>query len=469
MAQFKDLILSTPSKAKRRTIRLITTEEFNSAKKAFDEPLHDWLKNIDFTADISQVANLPTTFEGADILWGIGDTTEPPASPWDYSKLAASLPKGRYDFQNLDAAHLQAVAAFGWVMAHYNYDTHKSESEQTLRTLHLPDSPALLRMEAIADGCLLARDLVNAPTNHMGPSELAGEAKALAKTHGAKVKVIKGAQLEKNFPAIHAVGRAADDAPCLIDMNWAPGGATKSTPKLTLVGKGVCFDTGGLNIKQTSGMRNMKKDMGGAANTLGLAHMIMALGLDVRLRVLIPAVENSISSNAYRPGDIIATRKGLSVEITNTDAEGRVVLCDALTLADEDKPDLIIDFATLTGAARVALGPDLPALYANDDDTSRTLMEAGTAAHDPLWHMPLWEGYDTMLDSTVADMLNAADSGFAGSITAALYLKRFVTETKNWVHLDIFAWNPKSRPGRPIGGEAMSIRAVFAMLEQRYG
>ena len=469
MSLFDDLIKTTPSKAKRHIIRLVTPKDLKAAKKAMGKSTVGWLKSLDFTGKAGQVAVLPEACEGADVLWGMGDDDEAPSTPWDYAGLASTLPIGAYAFQNLEQGHEQAVAAFGWTLAHYSYDDFKSDAEPKTRTLHLPSSPALTRMKAITEGCVLARDLINAPTNHMRPSQLADEAKKLAKAHGSKVKVIKGATLEKNFPAIHAVGRASDDAPCLIDMNWAPKGATKSTPKLTLVGKGVCFDTGGLNIKPTAGMRNMKKDMGGAANTLGLAHMIMALGMDVKLRVLIPAVENSISSNAYRPGDIIATRKGLSVEITNTDAEGRVVLCDALTLADEDTPDLIIDFATLTGAARVALGPDLPALYASDDGIAQTLMQAGLACHDPLWHMPLWEGYDTMLNSRVADLQNAADGAFAGSITAALYLKRFVTETKNWVHLDIFGWNAKARAGRPIGGEAMSIRAVFAALEQRYG
>jgi leucyl aminopeptidase len=307
--------------------------------------------------------------------------------------------------------------------------------------------------------------LINTPTNDMGPAELEAAARALAANHRAEIMVTAGAELlAGNLLMIHAVGRASTEAPRLIDLSWGRADA----PKVTLVGKGVCFDTGGLDIKPSSGMLLMKKDMGGAANVLGLASMIMAAGLPIRLRVLIPAVENAISGNAFRPGDVLPSRKGLTVEIGNTDAEGRLILADALALADEEAPDLLIDMATLTGAARVALGPDLPPFYTGDDRFAAELAAAATEVEDPLWRMPLWKPYEAKLASKIADTNNVTSDGFAGSITAALFLQRFVERASSWVHFDIFGWNPSDRPWGPTGGEAQGIRALLRVLTQRY-
>ena len=312
----------------------------------------------------------------------------------------------------------------------------------------------------------MTRDLVNTPANDLGPAGLEAAALRLAKAFGAKVKVIRGADLLKqNFPLIHAVGRASASAPRLVDFTWGPPRA----PKVTLVGKGVCFDTGGLDIKPSSSMLLMKKDMGGAATALGLAQMIMAAKLKVRLRVLLPIVENSISSDAFRPSDIFPSRKGLSVEIGNTDAEGRLILADALTLADDEAPELLFDFATLTGAARVALGPELPPFYTGSDALARDIARHGEAVNDPVWRMPLWNPYDRWLDGKISDLNSAPGGGFAGSITAALFLRRFVEKTVNWAHFDIYAWTPAARPGRPEGGESQSARLLFDLLSARYG
>ncbi|MBV9971024.1 MAG: leucyl aminopeptidase family protein, partial [Xanthobacteraceae bacterium] len=311
----------------------------------------------------------------------------------------------------------------------------------------------------------LARDLINTPANDMGPGEVDNAAAALARRHGASTSVIVGDDLlARNFPLIHAVGRAAAREPRLIDLTWGDPAA----PKVTLVGKGVCFDTGGLDIKPESAMLLMKKDMGGAATVLALAHMIMDRRLPVRLRVLIPAVENSISGGAFRPLDIYRARSGLSVEIGNTDAEGRLILADALCLADEERPDLLIDLGTLTGAARVALGPELPPFYTDDEVLAADLARHARAEHDPLWRLPLWRPYDTMLDSKVADLNNIATGGFAGSIICALFLKRFVAAAKSWLHFDIYAWTPAAKPGRPEGGECQAARALYALLAERF-
>jgi leucyl aminopeptidase len=320
-----------------------------------------------------------------------------------------------------------------------------------------------------AESLKLARDLINTPANDMGPEELASAARQLAERHGAAYQQWVGEELLRaKFPAIHAVGRASTSAPRLLDIRWAPPGG-EELPRVTLIGKGVCFDSGGLDIKPSSGMALMKKDMGGAAVALALANLAMRAQLRVRLRVLVPAVENAISGNAFRPGDVLETRKGLTVEVGNTDAEGRLVLCDALALADAERPDLIIDFATLTGAARVALGPELPALFGSDEKIVNDLAQVAAAEHDPLWPMPLWAGYDDELGSKIADLNNVAASGFAGAIFGALFLKRFVTESPNWVHIDLYAWNPKERPGRGVGAEAHAVRGVYRYLAARYG
>jgi leucyl aminopeptidase len=316
----------------------------------------------------------------------------------------------------------------------------------------------------VAGAVALVRDLVNTPAGDLGPEELEAAAKSLASRHQAKLQVISGKELAKGFPLIHAVGAASPRAPRLIDFTTGPADA----PKVTIVGKGVCFDTGGLDIKSSSNMALMKKDMGGAANALGLAAMIMQAGLAVRLRVIIPAVDNVIAGDAFRPGDVLRSRKGLTVEIGNTDAEGRLVLADALTLADEEAPDLLIDLATLTGAARVALGPDLPAFFTDDEEFARAAERHGKDENDPVWRLPLWERYHSLFESKIADLNNAGTSGFAGSITAALFLKRFVERAKIHAHFDIYAWTPTSRPGRPVGGEAQAIRGLYALIRERY-
>ena len=332
-------------------------------------------------------------------------------------------------------------------------------------SLQIPSTADAEEIERLRSATALARDLVNTPANDLTPETLADAAVKLAQRFNAKQRVIVGdALLTERFPAVHAVGRASAVAPRVIDMEWGDA----SHPKVTVVGKGVCFDSGGLDIKPGASMLLMKKDMGGAAAALALGELIMDAKLPVRLRVIIPAVENVISANAFRPGDVLATRKGLSVEIGNTDAEGRVILCDALALADEDKPDLLIDMATLTGAARVALGPELPALFASDENVANELVKIGLAESDPMWPLPLWAGYDDELSSKIADLNNVSASGFSGAIIAALFLKRFVSEAKTWLHFDMYAWNSKDRPGRPVGAEAQCIRALYAYLKTRY-
>lgn len=376
-----------------------------------------------------------------------------------FGKIPAQLPEGQYVFEGLEKDELE-TAALGWALSQYRFTRYVSSTEPP-RILET-DSDIVNRL---VNATYLTRDLINTPTNDMGPTELAAAAEAYAETYGATYNICVGDELlTENFPAIHAVGRAAVDAPRLIDMRWGD----ENHPKVTIVGKGVCFDTGGLDIKPGAGMRLMKKDMGGAAHALALAAMIMDAGLPICLRLLIPAVENAIAGNAYRPGDVIETRKGLSIEVGNTDAEGRIVLCDALALADEEEPELIIDFATLTGAARVALGPDLPAMFTHDEELANSISSIGLDIEDPVWRMPLWQGYKDTLKSPIADLNNISDGPFAGAITAALYLEHFVEKAKSWVHFDVFGWNASSRPHRPKGGEAMALRATFAYLEDRF-
>ncbi|MCA3567469.1 M17 family metallopeptidase [Bradyrhizobium sp.] len=394
--------------------------------------------------------------------WGAVAGVPATPGPWDLAAAAAKLPGGTYRIEGGKPGE----AALGWLLAHYRFSRYRSEPEAVEPRVLLTAEPAgIARIVRLAQATALVRDLVNTPAEDMGPAELAAAARAEAEAFGASVRIVDGALLAKEFPAIHAVGRAAAKPPCLIDLSWG----NPSDPKVTLVGKGVCFDSGGLDIKPSSAMLLMKKDMGGAAHALALARLAMQAKLKVRLRLLIPAVENAISGDAFRPGDVLASRKGVTIEIGNTDAEGRLVLCDALALAQEDKPALLLDFATLTGAARVALGPELPAMFANDDTLAAEIEAAAKAASDPLWRMPLWAGYRDMLKSEVADINNSADSGFAGAVTAALFLERFIEPGQAWAHVDLFAWNPAPKPGRPKGGEAMTLRAMFAMLEARFG
>jgi len=382
--------------------------------------------------------------------------------PWDLAKLAEALPEGTYRLSGGDAGS----ALLGWVLGQYRFDRYRKPEGEGPRVLLSSEPAQMAEALKIAAATAKVRDLVNIGASDLGPAELEAEARALADAHHATLTVAKGEALAKGYPMIQAVGQAAAKGrePRLIELEWGD----PKNPRIALVGKGVCFDSGGLDIKPSSGMRLMKKDMGGAAHALALAGLVMAARLKVRLHLLIPAVENAVSGNAFRPGDVLATRKGLTVENTNTDAEGRLILGDALTKAGEDKPELILDFATLTGAARVALGPDLPATFVNDEPLAEALLAAAREVDDPLWRLPLWDGYDEMLKSDIADLVNAPDGGYAGAVTAALFLRRFVPDGTPWAHLDTFAWRPSAKPGRPKGGDALGLRAAWAMLKGRY-
>ncbi len=433
------------------------------AAAGLDARAAQWAAANGFSGEAGRVLTVPDA--GGEVgaaLFGVGDETGGFA-PMMTGTLAKALPAGDWHFgaQPDDPA----LSALGLMLGGYVFANYGKKPGNDVR-FQLPDGANLDHVTRLARGVCLTRDLINTPTNDMGPDALEAAVRELARANKARVSVIKGeALLGQNFPMIHAVGRAASEAPRLIDLVWGPAGA----PKVTLVGKGVCFDTGGLDIKPASGMLLMKKDMGGAANVLGLASMIMASGANIRLRVLIPAVENAIAGNAFRPGDVLRSRKGLTVEIGNTDAEGRLILADALALADEEAPDLLVDMATLTGAARVALGPDLAPFYTEDDGLAAEISGASTSVADPAWRMPLWKPYDKKLSSKIADVNNVTSDGFAGSITAALFLKRFVEKATSWAHFDIYGWNPADRPHGPAGGEAQAIRALEAVIMARYG
>jgi leucyl aminopeptidase len=381
------------------------------------------------------------------------------------AKLPIALPEGRYRLVGAKAGK----AIFGWLSAQYQFNAYRKPKDDMAlpRVLITEDVAAIAPHLAEAKAAALVRDLVNTPAADMGPEALEKVADRIAQAHGGKLTITRGEALEQGYPMIHAVGRAAakHHAPRLIEIQWG----RSENPAIALVGKGICFDSGGLDIKPSSGMRLMKKDMGGAAHVLALAELIMAANLPVRLHMLVAAAENAISADAFRPGDVLKSRRGLTVEIGNTDAEGRLVLGDALTRAGEENPEIILDFATLTGAARVALGPDLPALYANDDALAADLLAGGTDRDDPLWRMPLWDDYADLLETDIADLGNAGTSAFAGSITAALFLQKFVPENTAWAHFDTFAWRPSAKPGRPKGGAALGLRAAWAMLRRRYG
>jgi leucyl aminopeptidase len=384
-------------------------------------------------------------------------------SPWCLAKGAGSLPEGTYRV----AGRGPGPAMLGWLLGQYRFDRFKEKKEAKGPRILLTDEPARIEETGwIAQSTFLVRDLVNRPAGDLGPAELQEAVDKVAKECGAKSRTVSGDALETGYPMIAAVGRAAssDRAPRLIELEWGD----QRHRRLALVGKGVCFDSGGLDLKNSAGMRLMKKDMGGAAHALALARLIMKANLPVRLHLLIPAVENAVSGAAFRPGDILKSRKGLTVEVTNTDAEGRLVLADALTRAAEEEPELIVDFATLTGAARVALGPDLPALFANDDELADRLLEAGESVSDPLWRMPLWKHYEEMLSSDVADLGNCSDAPLAGAVTAALFLQKFVPEGVRWAHFDTFAWRPAAKPGRPKGGDAIGLRAAWEALRALY-
>lgn len=396
----------------------------------------------------------------AGVLFGIEAADAPVKDLFRPGALVGLLPPGTYRFAN--APHDGRLAALAFALGAYQFTRYR-KAEAPMARLAVPDGVDSDDLTRIVEGVTLARDLINTPSNDMGPAELEEAARALAKKHGAKIDVTAGIALAKQFPLVAAVGAGSARMPRLIDITWG----NESAPKITLVGKGVCFDTGGLDIKSDTGMLNMKKDMAGGATALGLAHMIMARKLKVRLRVIIPAVENSISGTSFRPRDIFTSRKGITVEIGNTDAEGRLILADALTLADEDKPTLVVDFATLTGAARVALGPDVPAAFTDDDALADEIARFAATENDPLWRMPLWKPYETMLDSKVADTNNVSTGGQGGAITAALFLRKFIA-AKSWLHFDIFAWSATAKPGRPEGAELQTARALYAMLCARY-
>jgi leucyl aminopeptidase len=395
--------------------------------------------------------------------WAVAVGHDEADGPWVLAAAAAKLPGGHYRVEGT----LPADAALGWLLAQHRFDRYREKAEIAgPRVLLTPDPARIDATIRMAEATALARDLIDTPAGDLGPAELAQAAEDVANRHHATFTMTEGEALARDYPMIHAVGRAATAAraPRLIELGWGD----PAHPRLAIVGKGVCFDTGGLDIKPSAGMLLMKKDMGGAAIALALARLVMGANLPVRLHLLIPAVENAIAGDAFRPGDILRSRKGFHVEIGNTDAEGRLILADALTRASEDQPALILDFATLTGAARVALGPDLPALFANNDGVADELIAAGTAAGDPLWRLPLWQPYHDMLKSDVADINNAGSGGFAGSVTAALFLERFVGEGLAWAHLDTFAWRPAAKPGRPKGGDALGLRAAWEMVQRRF-
>ncbi len=417
-----------------------------------------------FDGSAGQMLLLPSS-KGTELEAVAGVESVGELSPWCLAPLAERLPAGTY---RLADERQPGPAALGWLLAQHRLDRYRSvpAPDRGARLLLTGEVAARDGVIAQADATALVRDLVDMPAADLGPAEIEQAVRTRAKAWGAAVTVTAGAELESGFPLVAAVGRAAEPAraPRMIEAVWG----NPSHPKIAVIGKGVCFDSGGLNIKPGSGMRLMKKDMGGAAHALALSDLIVRARLPVHLHLLIPAVENAISGPAFRPGDILRSRAGTTVEIDNTDAEGRLILADSLTRAAEESATLIVDFATLTGAARVALGPDLPALFVNDDPLAETIIAAATEVADPVWRMPLWDGYDEMLKSELADLANSADSPFAGAVTAALFLRRFVPAGVPWAHLDTFAWRPAAKPGRPKGGEALGLRAVFAALERRY-
>jgi leucyl aminopeptidase len=454
-------IFSAGASAAAIPIWFVTAATYKDVRERLSPAARTFADAAGFEPKPGQYLALPGEGGLSGILFGLENASDA-RDLFLPGRLPQQLPSGVYRFAN--DPHDARLAALAFALGAYRFTRyHKSEGRKI--KLDLPQSLDREDLERVVEAVTLVRDLVNTPANDMGPADLEEAARTLAAKHGAGARATVGDDLlRENFPLIHAVGRAAARRPRLIDLTWGD----VDDPRITLVGKGVCFDSGGLDIKPESSMLNMKKDMGGAATALALAHMIMSRKLRLRLRVLIPAVENSISGAAFRPRDIYTSRKGITVEIGNTDAEGRLILADALTLADEDNPELIFDFATLTGAARVALGPDVPPFFTDDDQLADKLMAHAAAENDPLWRLPLWRPYDEMLESKVADINNVGSGGQAGAITAALFMRRFVS-AKSWAHFDVFAWSPRSRPGRPEGGDCQAARAIYALLAARYG
>src|ERR1700742_1281846 len=457
-------VFETAPAASAIPISFATKTTWEAIRAALPPQARQFAQANDFAAKPGACLTLPAA-DGkiAHVVFGLEDETNKSRDPFRAGALPGLLPPGTYRFAN--APHDTRLATLAFALGSYRFNRYRKADAPGVKLVP-PDGIDVADIERMAEATMLARDLINTPSNDMGPEQLAQAAQDLAKRFGASFSCIVGEDLPRqNFPLIHAVGMASPRAPRLIDIGWGD----PSHPKVTLVGKGVCFDTGGLDLKPSSGMLIMKKDMGGAANVLALASMVMDAKLKLRLRVLIPAVENAVAGNAFRPLDIFPSRKGLTVEIGNTDAEGRLVLADALALADEDKPDLLVDLGTLTGAARVALGPDVPPFYTHDEELSGTSAGHARPGKDPRWRLPLWPAYDAMLDSKVADMSNIGTGGFAGSIICALFLNRFVAAAKAWLHVDIYAWVPSPKPGRPEGGECQAARAVYAYLAERYG
>ncbi len=455
-----------------RTIRILDTDNFEDWLKGQPDSVRAIVTAYQFAGKPDTYLLLPPVGGKSDdksvagdfsVVAGVLDHER--LDPWSLAKLGSSLPEGRYRLQETGAKG----ALFGWLIAQHEFDRYKELPDRQGPSILLVKDAIGQRDEAVrqAEATAMVRDMVNTPAADMGPDTIEDIVDKLAEKHGGELKVTRGDTLEEHFPMIHGVGKAAmrAHAPRLIELKWGRA----DHPKIAIVGKGVTFDSGGLSMKSAAGMLLMKKDMGGAAHAIALARMVMESKLPVHLHLLIPAVENSVDGNALRPGDILHSRKGLTVEITNTDAEGRLVLGDALTLAGEEEPEMIIDFATLTGAARVALGPDLPAMFCDDQEMADGLLQGGEDESDPLWQMPLWSGYDAMLNSPIADCVNSASGGFAGCITAALFLKKFAPESVPWAHFDTFAWRPESKAGRPKGGEALGLRASWRYLQGRYG
>jgi len=448
------------------TVAALTKDRLPAWLAETSERERNWLTAIGFSAEPGKLALVPAdNGRLARVVVGVGGGSDPGAGMWALAGLPDVLPEGSYRLETTPDDADPTRLALGWALATYAFTRYRVK-KAAATALVWPERADRGRVERLARGAFLARDLANTPAGDLGPPELAAEAVRVAKAGGARHRVTGGDELlAENYPTIHAVGRAAAQPPRLVDIVWGEAAA----PKVTLVGKGVCFDTGGLDLKTASGMRLMKKDMAGAAIVLGLAQAIMDANLAVRLRVLLPLVENAVAGNAVHPMDIVRTRKGLTVEIGNTDAEGRLILCDALAEAATEKPALLVDMATLTGAARVALGPELAALFCNNEELAQGLLAAAQTEEDPMWRMPLWRPYRKMIDSKIADINNVSKSPHAGAITAALYLQEFVEPDIPWAHLDVMAWNPQSRPGRPEGAEATALRALYTHIAQRFG
>ena len=456
----KNALIQPDRGQKAVTIHLVNKDGLEQFLKGLSVPQRAALDAQKFAGDAGSHA-IFADGDGWAVAAGVADPAA--LTSWCLGKLADVLPEGTYRCSGGEAGK----ALLGWITGQYRFDRYRSDpADEGPRILLTTEVKAIDAVTAAAEATELVRDLVNTPAEDMGPGQLEAEAEGLAKAFRAEIHITRGEMLEREYPMVHAVGRAAgrSHAPRLIELEWGD----PKHPRIAVIGKGVCFDSGGLDIKPGAGMLLMKKDMGGAAHALALARLIMGARLPVRLHLLIPAVENAIAGNAFRPGDVLKSRAGITVEIGNTDAEGRLVLGDALTRAGEKEPELVIDFATLTGAARVAVGPDLPALFTREDGTAQEILDAGLAVDDPCWRLPLYDGYREYLKSDIADINNAGSSGFAGSSTAALFLDRFVPAGTDWIHFDTFAWRPAGKPGRPKGGDALGLRAAWHVLQRRY-